>query len=229
MSLKNHILVVDDDERIRSLLARFLVREGYYVSVAHNAAEASHLLSKIQFDLIVLDVMMPGEDGFSFCARLRDEGIFIPVILLTAKGEVVDRIKGLEQGADDYLPKPFEPKELVLRIDSILRRVQQKKEQLKIIRFGDYRFDQERGCLVNGQEIVDLTSVEARLLVVLSSKPGEIFDRYLLAEETGQDPSSRTIDVQITRLRKKVEPDPQAPRYIQTIRGQGYILRPDYE
>lgn len=229
MNKKAHILVVDDDERIRSLLARYLVRENYFVSTAYNAGEADALINTIAFDLIVLDVMMPGEDGFSFCARLRESGNLIPVILLTAKGEAHDRIEGLEKGADDYLPKPFEPKELVLRIDSVLRRVVDKKTALKTIILGNYQFDQDRGCLINGDMIIDLTSVEAKLLTILSSKPGEIYDRYDLAEQTGQDPNSRTIDVQITRLRKKVEPDPKMPRYIQTVRGKGYVLRPDYD
>ncbi len=229
MKQKAHILVVDDDERIRSLLARYLVRENYFVSTAHTADEADILMREIAFDLVVLDVMMPGEDGFSFCSRLREEGNTVPIILLTAKGESHDRIEGLEKGADDYLPKPFEPKELVLRIDSVLRRVVNKKTALKKITLGTYHFDQERGCLKNGDQLIDLTTVEAKLLSILSSKPGEIYDRFDLAEQTGQDPSSRTIDVQITRLRKKVEPDPKVPRYIQTVRGKGYVLRPDYD
>lgn len=228
-----HILITDDDTRIRDLLTRYLTREGFYVSQAHNAFEAWQLSSKFDIDLMVLDIMMPQENGFSdgidLAGRLRENGFDKPIIMLTAKTEASDRIAGLETGVDDYLPKPFEPRELLLRIQAILRRVQAQTSKTQSIRFGAYYFDQDRGQLKKGDEHIDLTSVETSLLTIFIGKPGYVFSRAELAGETEQDPDSRTIDVQITRLRRKIEPDPKSPRYIQTIRGQGYVFRPDYE
>ena len=160
--------------------------------------------------------------------KLRAKEFETPILMLTAKGESEERIEGLESGADDYLSKPFEPKELLLRVQSILKRSSKAVQNKQEISIGSYVFDSERGQLLDGSDVVDLTNVETTLLNLLTSKPTHIFSREELAGETHQDPDSRTIDVQITRLRKKIEPDPKTPRYIQTVRGQGYVFRPDY-
>lgn len=226
----NHILVVDDDERLRSLLFKFLQENGFLVITAENAADAREKLKYFDFDLVVLDVMMPGEDGVSLTQGLKNDKISTPVILLTALGDVEDRIKGFEAGADDYLPKPFEPKELLLRINAILKRtiasgVAAKPKEYYL---GELKFDTERGELLDklgGR--VPLTQVESNLLKAFFSKNGEIISREELARICEVEASERTIDVQITRLRKKVEPDSKMPKYIQTIRGKGYVLRVD--
>ncbi len=226
---KPHILVVDDDDRLRDLILRYLQKNDVLVNAAHDAKEAEELLSYMSFDLMVLDVMMPGENGFAFTKRLRAKEINIPVLLLTAKGEIDDRVEGLQSGADDYLTKPFEPKELLLRVQAILRRINKKQKAATRLRFGNFYFDFEREQLTDGIKIIDLTKVEATLLKILAKKPGDVFTREQLAEITEQDPSSRTIDVQITRLRKKIEKNPKVPRYLQTVRGSGYVLRPEYD
>lgn len=227
-----HLLIVDDDERIRSLLQKFLIRNGFLVSAGRDAAHARRLLAGLEFDMIVLDVMMPGEDGISLTAALREE-IDTPIMLLTAKGETTDRIAGLEAGADDYLPKPFEPKELLLRINAILRRVPQARPDAmgpKVIHMGNVRYDVERGEMWHGQEPVRLTATEVALMRIFAAQPGVAISREKLAEDLGRDreqAQERAIDVQITRLRRKFEPDQKQPRYLQTVRGEGYRLTPD--
>lgn len=231
-SEQSHILVVDDDARIRSLLQKFLARNGFLVTAARDAAHARALLEGLEFDLIVLDVMMPGEDGLSLTTSLRAT-MTTPILLLTARGEADDRIKGLEAGADDYLPKPFEPRELLLRINAILRRVPAaptKAEPPKTIHLGDYRYDLSRGELWRGKELIRLTSTEALLMRIFAQRAHEPVSRIELVEELGggvAEAQERAVDVQITRLRRKLEADPKAPRYLQTVRGAGYMLAPD--
>ncbi len=223
-----HILVVDDDERIRTLLTRYLVRSGFYVSAARDAAHARRLLAGLEFDLLIVDVMMPGEDGFAFTASLRPE-IATPVLLLTAKGGTEDRIRGLEAGADDYLAKPFEPRELLLRANAILRRTQPThapEEPPRSLSLGDVRYDVGRGELWRGDEQVRLTTTESALMKALARTPHEPVDRMTLLAEM-DDAQERAVDVQVTRLRRKIEADPKAPRYLQTVRGAGYMLAPD--
>ena len=227
-----HLLIVDDDERIRGLLQKFLMRNGFLVSTAREASHAERVLSGLDFDLIVLDVMMPGEDGISFCKRLRAERE-VPILLLTAKNETSDRIAGLEAGADDYLAKPFEPKELLLRINSILRRVPPSEPAdvaPKVLSLGSFRYDVEKGTMWNGDTPVRLTATESQLMRIFSTQPGEPFSRTRLVEDLGRDggqAQERAVDVQITRLRRKIEADPKQPRYLQTVRGAGYMLAPD--
>ncbi len=227
-----HILVVDDDERIRTLLQKFLARNGYWVSTARDAAHARRLLMGLEFDLLVFDVMMPGEDGFTLTRDLRRH-LDTPILLLTAKGDAGDRIRGLEAGADDYLPKPFEPRELLLRINAILRRVP-KGEKVKVpprtLHMGDVRYDLARGELWNGSIPVRLTATEAALMRIFSARPGESISRAELVDDPDQSSNQaqeRAVDVQITRLRRKIEIDPKSPRYLQTVRGSGYMLSPD--
>ena len=222
----NHILVVDDDRRLRELLDRYLTENGFRVSTATDAENARKKLRGLAFDLIVLDVMMPGEDGMALTASLRETSE-VPILLLTAMAEPEDRIKGLEQGADDYLTKPFEPRELLLRIRTILRRVPPPKAAPARVAIGPYIFDLEREALFRDDEPVLLTNAESRLLKALALRPGETLSREDLTRATGLRAASRVIDVQMTRLRRKIEPDPKAPRYLQTVRGRGYALWPD--
>ena len=228
--MEPHLLVVDDDERIRSLLQQFLVQDGYLISTAENAEQARILLSGIEFDLIILDVMMPGQDGISFAGELRNLGNNTPILLLTARGETEDRIKGLEAGADDYLPKPFEPKELLLRINAILRRMPDLKEDKmmpKTLDFGNLKYDVARNELWDGEKQVRLTTTESQLMKIFTSALGEPISRANLVTSLGRDVSlaqDRAIDVQITRLRRKIEVNPSQPRYLQTVRGAGYML-----
>ncbi|MTH33396.1 response regulator [Paracoccus limosus] len=229
-----HILIVDDDERIRTLLRRFLMRSGFLVTTARDAAHARRLLSGLDFDLIVLDVMMPGEDGFSLTRDLRQR-MATPILLLTAKGETQDRISGLESGADDYLAKPFEPRELLLRIAAILRRMPAAETRgPKFLSIGPLRYDADKGELWQGEVPLRLTGTEQALLRRLADTPRQPVSRSTLIEDLGRSPgedagenSERAIDVQITRLRRKIEPDPREPRYLQTVRGTGYMLVPD--
>lgn len=225
---KFHILVVDDDTRLRNLLRRFLQEQNFAVSVAKDAAEARMFIDEYKFDLLIVDVMMPNESGIEFLTALRKENN-VPVIMLTAMGEPDDRISGLEAGADDYLPKPFEPKELVLRIKNILKRAPKNTEKKDLpLNLGLCLYDAVKKELTNKQgEIIHITPVEQMLLNVLSQKPGQIFTREKLAEILGAGQSPRSIDVQITRLRKKIEKDSKNPRYLQTIRGKGYMLLPE--
>jgi two-component system phosphate regulon response regulator OmpR len=227
-----HILIVDDDARIRTLLQRFLQARGFWVSAARDAAHARRLLAGLDFDLIVLDVMMPGEDGLSLTRALRATRA-VPILLLTARGETDERIAGLEAGADDYLAKPFDPKELLLRINAILRRVPQEVVLPKLMHMGPVRYDLERGELWRGAEPVRLTMTEAALLRIFAARPGEPLTRVQLMEDLGanrgivEPMQERAVDVQITRLRRKLEDDPRQPRYLQTVRGEGYMLVPD--
>ncbi|MCT8158715.1 response regulator [Pseudoruegeria sp. SHC-113] len=227
-----HLLVVDDDERIRGLLQKFLIRNGFWVTAARDAAHARSILSGLEFDLIVLDVMMPGEDGISLTRSLRED-IATPILLLTARGETEDRIAGLEAGADDYLAKPFEPKELLLRINAILRRAPaaaSEAEGPKVLALGPVRYDVTRGEMWQGQELIRLTATESALMKIFAAHPGEPLSRTQLVEDLGRDKGQaqeRAVDVQITRLRRKIESDPRQPRYLQTVRGAGYMLAPD--
>lgn len=224
-----HLLVVDDDERLRRLLVKYLGENGYMVAAAANAAEARTQLAAIAFDLIVLDVMMPGESGLDLARSIRQENP-VPILLLTAMGETNDRIIGLETGADDYLTKPFDPKELLLRIGGILRRAHReepRKEMSDECRFGRFVFFISRQELRDGETPVHLTTAEAALLAILASRAGEILSRDELAAKAGETANPRTIDVQVTRLRRKIEDDPRQPRHLQTMRGQGYVLWPN--
>lgn len=229
-----HILVVDDDTRLREALRRYLGQNGFLVTAAEDAADARARLAGLAVDMIVLDVMMPGESGLDLCRDLSARGD-TPILLLTARGEADDRIQGLEAGADDYLAKPFEPRELVLRLNAILRRrvrqtvgIPASAPTTSLIRLGRYLFDAEREELRAGEEIIRLTTMEAGLLRVLAAHPGTVFTREALVEKAGVDAANaRTIDVQVTRLRRKLEDDPREPRYLQTVRGEGYVLRPD--
>jgi Response regulators consisting of a CheY-like receiver domain and a winged-helix DNA-binding domain len=227
MEDKPHILVVDDDTRLRQLLRKYLADNGYLVTVAADAAEARAAMAALAVDMLVLDVMMPGEDGLSLTRDLRVANR-IPILLLTAMGEVDDRIHGLEAGADDYLSKPFEPRELLLRIASILRRAPKPEDEARtLLGLGPFTWDVERGELRRGDDMVHLTTAERDLMGILAAQPGEAVSRDDLAARTGNAANPRAVDVQVTRLRKKLEDDPRQPRYLQTVRGMGYMLRPD--
>ncbi len=223
-----HILVVDDDTRLRSLLQRFLRENGFFVSVAKCASEARKFLRQYKFDLLIVDIMMPEETGLEFLGGLRQDST-VPVILLTAMGETADRIIGLESGADDYLPKPFEPKELVLRIRNILKRAPvEKNAEAEKLNLGLCFYDlQKKELQSKTGEVIHITPVEQALLNILGAKSGQVFTREKLAEMLGAGQSPRSIDVQITRLRKKIEQDSKNPRYLQTVRGKGYMLLPE--
>jgi two-component system phosphate regulon response regulator OmpR len=224
-----HLLIVDDDRRIRALLSRVLSEEGYRVTTAADAAEAMARLKSLSFDLIVLDVMMPGEDGFCFAARLRagaTELAHVPILMLTARSEAEDRVRGLETGADDYLGKPCEPRELALRIASILRRAAPRTGPPASVRFGEFSFDLGRGELRQRDEIVRLTEREREMLRLLAENAGETVARETLAG-SGVAANERTVDVQINRLRRKIERDPANPLHLQTARGAGYRLLVD--
>lgn len=220
-----HILVVDDDDRIRVLLKRYLSENGLRVSTAKDAAQARDLLGSVEFDLLILDVMMPGMSGFDLTEKIRAASN-VPILLLTARGLPEDRIEGLERGADDYLSKPFEPRELLLRIGALLRRSRPIARDRQMLIFGDTTFEPGRGELRRGGELIKLTAGELALLRVLAAKPGEAISRLALAEQTAT-PMERSIDVQITRIRKKIEDDPRTPIFLQTVRGVGYMLIPD--
>lgn len=231
--LQPHLLVVDDDERIRGLLQKFLMRNGYLVTVARDGAQAKRLLGGLEFDMIVLDVMMPGEDGITLTRDLRAR-LAVPILLLTARGETANRIEGFEAGADDYLVKPFEPKELLLRINAILRRVPVAKPAEpapKVLHMGAVRYDMDRGELWRGADLVRLTATEAALMRIFAAQPGTAVPREKLVGDLGRGAEDgaqeRAVDVQITRLRRKIEDDPRQPRYLQTVRGEGYMLQPD--
>jgi two-component system phosphate regulon response regulator OmpR len=221
---KGHILVVDDDDRLRDLLKRYLTREGHDITVARDAACARRLLDTMAFDLIVLDVMMPGEDGLSLLSAIRKR-IAAPIILLTARGEAADRIDGLRQGADDYLPKPFEPEELALRIGAILRRAVQ-EPPVEEVRISGMVFHVGKGELRRDGRIVRLTDSETQLLRILASRGGAPISRMELATLTSAG-VERSVDVQVTRLRRKIERDPREPVHLQTVRGVGYRLAGD--
>lgn len=226
-----HILVVDDDTRLRELLRRYLSSNGFLVTTAKDAADARARLEGLEFDLIVLDIMMPGENGLDLTSSLRRTSD-VPILLLTARGEADDRIAGLEAGADDYLSKPFQPRELLLRINSILRRQARPAEPPPAtapaaLRLGPLVYIPDRDELRSGDEVIRLTTAEASLMRILAASPGVTFSREELAERSRDVGNARSIDVQVTRLRRKIEPDPREPRYLQTVRGEGYVLRPD--
>jgi len=225
-----HLLVVDDDRRIRALIARYLTGQGYRVTPAGTADEARAKLKALAFDLIILDVMMPGESGLEFAEKFREDSD-VPILMLTARTETDDRVRGLEVGADDYLAKPFEPKELSLRIASILRRTIARSDEPVVasvpsVRFGAYTFNLERGELRQGDELIRLTDRERVMLRLLANAAGDPVTRETLATVGGGN-NERTVDVQINRLRRKIEMDPANPLYLQTARGAGYRLMLD--
>ncbi len=224
-SLMPHILIVDDDDRIRKLLSRYLIENGYLALTANDAIEAERIMEITEFDALVVDVMMPNKSGLEFTKDIKSKFNDIPVLLLTALGEIDDRIKGFESGADDYLPKPFEPKELVFRLKSILRRY--KKDEIKDnIIIGKWSYNILSGKLVDEENIcVKLTQGENLLLSGMVKKAGVTLSREQLAKICNVDAGDRTVDVMITRLRKKLEQNPKEPDHIVTVRGQGYILR----
>jgi len=219
-----HILVVDDDRRLRELLSRFLSSNGFRVTNANNAEEARNRIDGLSFDLFVVDVMMPGENGIELTKSLRETHDETPVLMLTALAETEDRINGLEAGADDYLAKPFEPRELLLRINSILKRTTKPEEPaIEQVRFGDYHFSVKKGELTQNGDPVRLTDREREIMMTFASKPGDTVARH---ELLGSDSATgeRKIDVQINRLRRKIENDPANPKWLQTVRGVGYRL-----
>ncbi|MBD0865174.1 MAG: response regulator [Rhodobacteraceae bacterium] len=232
IDLDAHLLIVDDDERIRNLLKKFLMRNGFLVTTARDAAHARRVLAGLDFDLIVLDVMMPGEDGITLTRSLCETHA-TPILLLTAKGETENRIEGFEAGADDYLAKPFEPKELLLRINAILRRMPEPTAEdtaPKILYMGQIRYD--TGCreMWRGDQLIRLTETESQLMHIFSANLGEPISRARLVEDLGRDRGQfqeRAIDVHITRLRRKIEINPKQPRYLQTVRGTGYMIATD--
>lgn len=222
---QKHLLVVDDDTRLRSLLQRYLREQGFLVTAAKDAMQAEEFLTVYKFDMLIVDIMMPKVSGIDFLHSIRSSNNNIPVILLTAMGEAEDRITGLQTGADDYVPKPFEPKELVLRINNILKRTAAVKAQASKLVFNNIVYDVEKGELISSSgEVIHITPVERTLLSLLGRKTGEVHTREELAEVLGVAENLRTVDVQITRLRKKIEFDTKNPRYLQTVRGKGYML-----
>ncbi|MDH3335046.1 MAG: response regulator transcription factor [Rhodospirillaceae bacterium] len=223
-----NILVIDDDDRLRDLLQKFLSENNFFVITAADAADARSKMASLAFDIIILDRMMPGQSGLDFATDLRKSSD-VPILMLTAMGELEDRITGLEQGVDDYLVKPFEPRELLLRINSILKRsmVSESGIALSEVIMGDAKFDVDRSQLTVAGKPVKLTTVEVLLLKSLSERPGTTLSRESLIEQTGADATGRAIDVQVMRLRRKIEKNPRLPRYLQTVRGKGYVLLPD--
>jgi len=221
-----HVLVVDDDDRLRTLLAKYLGDNGFLVTAAADAPEARRWMGSLAFDLIVLDLMMPGESGLEFAEKIR-RGDDIPILMLTAMSESEVRIRGLEKGGDDYLTKPFEPRELVLRIHSILKRARPEPEVPRELLFGDAVFSLERGEMRRRGRRVHQTEVEIALLRALGTTSGQVMSRDTLISATDAGGEGRAIDVQVTRLRRKIEKDPREPRYLKTVRGKGYVLWPD--
>ncbi|MCL1076131.1 two-component system response regulator OmpR [Shewanella dokdonensis] len=229
------ILVVDDDMRLRALLERYLVEQGFQVRSAANAEQMDRLLERENFHLLVLDLMLPGEDGLSICRRLRQQGSTLPIVMLTAKGDEVDRIIGLELGADDYLPKPFNPRELLARIKAVMRRQAQEipgapSQQEELVAFGEFSLNLATREMYHNDESISLTSGEFAVLKVLVTHPREPLSRdKLMNLARGRDYSAleRSIDVQVSRLRRLIEKDPANPRYIQTVWGLGYVFVPD--
>jgi len=227
--LDAHILVVDDDARLRRLLQRYLSEQGFRISVASGAAEARQILGFMQPDAMVLDVTMPGESGLDLTRGLRLIGQNLPILLLTARGGPEDRIAGLETGADDYLGKPFEPRELLLRLRALLRRVSppQASDHQRPVQLGDLTFDPVRGLLSGPDGQLHLTGGESALLAVLARRLGTVLSREAIARTLEMDEAGeRAIDVQVTRLRRRIEPDPREPRFLHTVRGRGYVLKP---
>ena len=225
-----HLLVVDDDARLRNLLQRFLTEQGFRVSAAADAALARQALAAMEFDLLVVDVMMPGESGLELTESLRRQGQEVPILMLTAAGAPDDRIAGFEHGADDYLAKPFDPRELALRIRTILKRAMPPPSAslpLAPVQLGPHWYDPERGELRGQDGTQRLTGGEAALLTALARRAGEVLTREEIAAALGTpEAGERAIDVQVTRLRRKIEPDPREPRFLQTVRHRGYVLKP---
>ncbi len=219
-----HILVIDDDQRIRDLLSRYLVKNGFRTTTAADVATGRARMEAFAFDLLVLDLMMPGESGLTFARELRQAGHNdLPLLMLTAQAGAQERIEGLEAGADDYVTKPFEPRELLLRINNILARRQRVIPEQEEISLGPFTFHKVRGELRRGEEVIRLTERERELLRLLASRAGEPIPRHELATDDGSG-TDRAVDVQINRLRRKIETDPSNPAYLQTVRGKGYIL-----
>jgi len=222
---QRHLLVVDDDDRIRELLKEYLSKHGFRVTGAAHAGAGRRLMELLDFDLLIVDVMMPGEDGFAFTRWVRKQGA-TPVLMLTARGLPDDRIEGLKTGADDYLAKPFDPQELLLRVEAILRRAGPKPSGPRKVTLGPFEFDLDRSELTREGVPVRLTEAEAQLLRLLAQHAHAAVDRMDLARDSA-DGVGRAVDVQVTRLRRKIEADPRNPRYLQTVRGVGYMLAPD--
>ena len=216
-----HILVVDDDDGIRDLVKQYLIQNNFVVTTANSAEDASEKIEVVKFDLIVLDIMMPGKSGLEFTIENKNK-INTPIILLTAKGEASDRVEGLEIGADDYLPKPFEPKELILRIKNILNKTKLKNKK-RVIDFGNITIDLNRHIIFKENKEFKINNTEKTILEVMINAPGKTFSREEIGSITNLD-KERSIDVIITRLRKKIESDPKNPKYLQTLRGEGYVL-----
>ncbi len=219
--MKLHLLVIDDDTRLRNLLGRFLEENGFQVSLAKETTEAKNMIAETKFDLMIVDVMMPGETGIEFTSNFRQSSS-TPIIMLTARGEFEDRIKGLESGADDYLQKPFEPKELLLRINNVLKRFGTSKNS-NICNFGEFSFNLNDGRLKKGEDFIHITDSESKILKILCQETGKVISRETLSSLCG-DIDERSIDVQITRLRRKIESNPKQPHYLQTVRNKGYVI-----
>jgi two-component system phosphate regulon response regulator OmpR len=221
-SSKIHILIVDDDDKIRDLLKQYLKNNNFFVSTAINATDAEEKLKIVKFDLAIIDIMMPGKDGLQLTKEIR-ENIDLPIILLTAKGEAEDRVKGLELGAEDYLPKPFEPKELLLRIKNVIKRIKKEKPILTPIKIGKANINIKKMEIQKDKKIIKINASEKSLLENMISSAGKIFSREEISKITNLT-QERSIDVLVTRLRQKIEPDPKNPKYLQTVRGTGYVL-----
>lgn len=220
-NLMAHILVVDDDDGIRSLVKKYLNENNYLVTTAKSAEDAIEKTSLIKFDIIVLDIMMPGKSGLEFTNEYKNK-INTPIILLTAKGEANERVEGLESGADDYLPKPFEPKELVLRINNILNKTK-KNNQKRVVKFDNIEIDLNKLLIIQNDKEFKINNTEKIILEKMINEPGKTFSREAIGKLINLD-KERSIDVIITRLRKKIEIDPKNPKYLQTLRGAGYVL-----
>ena len=219
---KIHILIVDDDNKIRDLLKQYLKNNNFFVSTAINASDAEEKLKIVKFDLAIIDIMMPGKDGLQLTKEIR-ENIDLPIILLTAKGEAEDRVRGLELGAEDYLPKPFEPKELLLRIKNVIKRIKKDKHIINVIKIGKANINIKKMEIQKDRKIIKINASEKILLENMISSAGKIFSREEISKITNLT-QERSIDVLVTRLRQKIEPDPKNPKYLQTVRGTGYVL-----
>lgn len=219
---KIHILIIDDDEKIRDLLKQYLKNNNFFVSTAINASDAEEKLKIVKFDLAIIDIMMPGKDGLQLTKEIR-ENIDLPIILLTAKGEAEDRVRGLELGAEDYLPKPFEPKELLLRIKNVIKRIKKDNHIINVIKIGKANINIKKMEIQKDRKIIKINASEKILLENMISSAGKIFSREEISKITNLI-QERSIDVLVTRLRQKIEPDPKNPKYLQTVRGTGYVL-----
>ena len=220
-----HILIVDDDKRILQLINDYLIKNNFRISTAENALKAREKIENIEFDLIILDIMMPGESGLKLTNSLKKNNFKTPILLLSALGNADDRIKGLEIGANDYLAKPFEPKELLLRMKNLIKKNKYNKQKTEIVKFGPYAFNLKKEILKKNGKIFILTSSEAKLLYILAKNDGKPIIRYSLSKILNIPNTSRALDVQITRLRNKIENNKKFPTYIQTVRGRGYVLK----